>query len=64
VKPRHLILIVAIGTSLIALAPSVEKAKDAAQDVKVMPAQEDSVEGQPKIVPASFDGETEKLAEH
>jgi hypothetical protein len=67
VKPGHLILIVAIGTSLIALAPTAEKAGQAietTQDVKVMPAQQEPATSQATIVPASFDGETENLTEH
>jgi hypothetical protein len=54
VKPGHLILIVAIGPSLIALAPTAEKAGQA-----IEPAT-----SRAKIVPASFDGETENLTEH
>lgn len=68
-KPRDLFLIVLTGASLVILAPTTEKAgqvekTEPAQDVKIMPAQEDKAEPaaeHAKLLPASFDGETEKL---
>jgi hypothetical protein len=73
VKPRHLIFIVLIGTSLIAVAPTAEKAGQAdkadvatepAQDVKVIRTQKVNVEpeaSRAKIQPASFSGDAGKL---
>jgi hypothetical protein len=69
-KPCDLIFIVGIGTSLIVMAPTAEKAgqaeiaNDAVQDVKVMPAQNEPATDQAKLVPASFDGDADKLTEH
>ena len=65
-KPRHLILIVLIGMSLIAMAPAPEKAGQAdktepstapARDVKIVPSDKATVE------PASFAGDARKLKE-
>jgi len=69
VKPRDLILIVLTGASLVILAPTAERAGQAgkmepAQDVKIMPAQEEKpapVSQQAKLQPATFSGDTEKL---
>ncbi|MGE0237901.1 MAG: hypothetical protein AB7F09_16420 [Parvibaculaceae bacterium] len=65
-KPRDLIAIVLIGTSLIAVAPTTEKAgqadrdREPAQDVNVTPARKDDA-GDAKLQPASFTSDTEGL---
>jgi hypothetical protein len=69
VNSRYLILIVAIGSGLIILAPTAERAGQSdkaetpgepARDVKVVPASEDGV-SHAKLQPASFDRRIEKL---
>jgi hypothetical protein len=63
VKSRHIIAIVAIGASLIFIAPTAERAGQAetasepAQDVKTIPAQDKMLEpdsSDAKLQPASF----------
>ncbi|MGE0005884.1 MAG: hypothetical protein AB7S92_09850 [Parvibaculaceae bacterium] len=61
-KPRSLIAIVLIGTSLIAVAPTGEKARQAdktgmpGEDVNVMPRHEDASR-EAKLQTASFPGD-------